>query len=247
MKAITLTVTAIIATTTITAHANIKDSMDDIMQTATNPGSVSAEIGTLGYGANIAWSANDHTEVQLGYTGGDIIGLADTNLEVEGVDYEAETDFNTPYVGIQLHPLKNWFTVGMGAMYMGSNEINATATPKEGKNFTYQGKTYTAQTDAKIDANVEFKNTLAPYLSIGFRPNISNRFGIFGEIGAAYTGGLNTSVDASGSYTFKGETTKLNEAQITELEDRARQEIEDEISSIEDWYPIVKAGMTIRF
>ena len=44
-------------------------------------------------------------------------------------------------------------------------------------------------TMVKVEATVENKNTLAPYLTLGFRPNITNNFGVFGEIGAAYTGG----------------------------------------------------------
>ncbi|MGO2884717.1 MAG: hypothetical protein ACTICE_05330, partial [Psychrobacter celer] len=33
-------------------------------QTAINPAAVSAEVGTLGYGANIAWGLNENTELQ---------------------------------------------------------------------------------------------------------------------------------------------------------------------------------------
>ena len=40
-----------------------------------NPASVSAEVGTLGYGANIGWSLNEKTELQAGWAGGDAADL----------------------------------------------------------------------------------------------------------------------------------------------------------------------------
>ncbi len=249
MKAIKLTMLAILATSAVTANAGViggmKDGMGQMWNTAGNPGAISVEAGSLGYGANIAYGANEYTEVQVGWTGGDLLSKAE--FEVKDVDFTAETDFSTPYVGVQLRPLKNWLTVGVGAMYMGNNEITATAKPTTGKTFTYNGETYTADANAELDATLEFKNTVSPYLSLGFRPNINNRFGLFGELGVAYTGGIEANVDAKGSYMHNGVNTSLNASEIQELEDNARTEIEDEIKDYDDYYPIVKLGATMRF
>ncbi len=253
MKATKFTMLAILATSAVTANAGViggmKDGMGQMWNTAGNPGAISVEAGSLGYGANIAYGANEYTEVQVGWTGGDILSKAE--FEVKDVDFEAETDFSTPYVGVQLRPLKNWLTVGVGAMYMGKNEIIATATPAKGKSFTYNGKTYTAEADAKIDSSLEFKNAMSPYLSLGFRPNINNRFGLFGELGVAYTGGMEANVDAHGSFKVDGrtfdDTHSQYKAEIQKLEDDARTEIEDEIKDYDDYYPVVKIGATMRF
>ena len=35
--------------------------------TVTHPAAVSAEVGSLGYGSNIAWGLNDKTEIQAGW------------------------------------------------------------------------------------------------------------------------------------------------------------------------------------
>lgn len=244
MKTLKTIAVAIIATSSVSANAMNMEGLKNVFNND-NPVAISAEAGTLGYGANVAWSVNDTTEVQVGWTGGDI--AKDVEIEVENVDYTAETDFSTPYVAVQLKPLKNWFTVGAGVMHMGNNSIEATATPKADTSFTYEGKDYVAKADSKLDAKINFRNTVAPYVSVGFRPNINNRFGVFGELGAAYVGKLNTNVKASGSYSYKGQKTDLTPAQIADLENRARNEIEEKISANGEWYPVVKLGATVRF
>ena len=65
----------------------------------TNPAAISAEVGTLGYGANIGWALNDKTELVAGWAGGDIGDLKDT-IEIEDVEYDLETDSSNPYIGV---------------------------------------------------------------------------------------------------------------------------------------------------
>ena len=75
--------------------------------TVTNPAAISAEVGTLGYGANIGWALNDKTELVAGWAGGDIGDLKDT-IEIEDVEYDLETDSSNPYIGVNLRPAGNW-------------------------------------------------------------------------------------------------------------------------------------------
>ena len=77
------------------------------------------------------------------------------------------------------------------------------------------------------------KNTMNPYLTLGFRPNITNNFGVFGEIGAAYTGGL------------KVTDAKENGVKSPGLASDLQKDIDDE--NLAKWYPIAKIGATYRF
>lgn len=52
--------------------ATLVDGTRTLFKTATKPAAVSLEVGSLGYGANIAWAANDRVELQAGWAGGDI-------------------------------------------------------------------------------------------------------------------------------------------------------------------------------
>ena len=72
-----------------------------------------------------------------------------------------------------------------------------------------------------------------PYLTLGFRPNITNNFGVFGEIGAAYTGGL------------KVTDAKENGVKSPGLASDLQKDLDD--SNYSKWYPIAKIGATYRF
>ncbi len=220
-----------------------------VMGDALNPAAIGVEVGSLGYGANVAWAVNDSTELQVGWTGAKD-GSLETDFDVDELTFTADAELSAPYVGVQLRPMQNWLTVGAGVMHMGNNSINAVATPKIGTTVTFEGSDYeVTSNDAKVDAKIEFKNTMAPYLSLGFRPNINNRFGLFGEIGAAYVGGTNVDVQADGSFTLNGAPVdkQASADKFTKLENNARQEIEDKIDGKDKWYPIIKVGATIRF
>ena len=218
-------------------------------QTVTHPAAISAEVGTLGYGANIGWALNDKTELQAGWAGGDVADLFGGDFDANGVNYEVDSDFSNPYLGVQLRPMANWFTMGAGII-VPDNDIDVTANPSEGISGYYKVN------DIKYDASgvalagtVEHRNKLAPYATIGFRPNITNNFGLFGEIGAAYMGKTDATI------------TSLDPNQVLKAEDSngvpvlgltgkdlaasAERELEDK--NYLEWMPIVKVGATYRF
>ena len=83
--------------------------------TVTHPAAISAEVGTLGYGANLGWALNDKTELVVGWAGGDIGDLKDT-IDIQDNTFDLETDYSNPYIGVNLRPASNWFTVGLGTI-----------------------------------------------------------------------------------------------------------------------------------
>ena len=96
---------------------------------------------------------------------------------------------------------------------------------------------YDAGEVGTLEGNLEHRNKLAPYATIGFRPNISNNFGVFGELGAAYMGKTDATVRASGDGT--------NAVTAAAAASAAEQELEDK--DYLEWMPIVKLGATYRF
>ena len=199
-------------------------------QTVTHPAAISAEIGTLGYGANIGWALNDKTELQAGWAGGDVSDFS-SHVNVNDIRYDIdEADFSNPYLGVQLRPMANWFTVGAGII-VPDNDIEVSAEAK-GDFYEIGGKEYTAADAGTLKGTIEHRNKLAPYATIGFRPNITNNFGLFGELGAAYMGKTDATVVATG-------------ADLEGAAAAAEQELEDK--NWLEWMPIVKVGATYRF
>lgn len=206
-----------------------------LFQTAINPASVSAEVGTLGYGANIGWSVNEKTELQAGWAGGDVADLFGGDFDANDVNYDVDTDFSNPYLGVQLRPAGNWFTMGAGII-VPDNDIDVRANAKDG-NFRIDDVDYDADEVGTLEGSLEHRNKLAPYATVGFRPNITNNFGVFGELGAAYMGKTDATVRAAGNGTNPIEAAAAANAAEQELEDKAYLE----------WMPIVKVGATYRF
>lgn len=223
-----------------------------LFNTAVNPASVSAEIGTLGYGANIAWSLNDKVELQAGWAGGDVSDIKD-NFDVNDIEYDiTDSDFSNPYLGVQIRPAGNWFTVGAGII-VPDNDIDVSA---EGRNniFKVGDVDYFASDVGTLSGTVEHRNKLAPYGTIGFRPNISNNWGVFGEIGAAYMGKTDATVRATGNdkenvgfFDASGKFIDKDQSTVTRGQVAERAEKELESKDWLEWMPIVKVGATYRF
>ena len=197
-----------------------------------NPASVSAEVGTLGYGANIGWSMNEKTELQAGWAGGDVADLFGGDFDADDVNYDVDADFSNPYLGVQLRPTGNWFTMGAGII-VPDNDIDVRANSEDG-NYRINDVDYSADDVGTLQGTIEHRNKLAPYATIGFRPNITNNFGVFGEVGAAYMGKTDANVTATG-----------NTPEATAAAQAAEQELEDK--DWLEWMPIVKVGATYRF
>lgn len=221
-----------------------------VVDTVKKPAAVSLELGTLGAGANVAWSANETAEVVVGWTGGkfdtDIdIGDNDSIInwdKVLGDEYKdftgtatIKTDFSNPYVGVKVRPFANRFTVGTGVIFQ-DNNIDVGILANGQTSVTVNGNKYDVPASGSINVHAESGNSLAPYLTIGFKPNSDKRFGMFGEIGAVYSGDWKTRVDISDNIKALPENANLQ----SELEEKIKK---DNLA----WYPIVKLGATVRF
>lgn len=225
---------------------NVLDSGKGFFNQAINPAAVSAEIGTLGYGASIAWGVNETTELTAGWNGFSDDGTKDLDASDSWInwgkalgdgwgsfkgDMKYDADFSNPYLGVNLRPWANNFTIGTGIL-VPDNELKASLTPKDNESakVTIDGTPYEVQSGETVNVKVENRNKLAPYLTVGYRPNINQNWGVFGELGAAYMGKMDATVDVDGKTD-------------TDLAKAAKKDIED--SNV--WYPMVKAGVTYRF
>lgn len=211
-----------------------------------NPASVSAEVGTLGYGANIGWSLNEKTELQAGWAGGDVADLFGGDFDAGDVNYDVDADFSNPYLGVQLRPTGNWFTMGAGII-VPDNDLDVTANA-DGGFFKIDGQQYNSAEVGTLQGTMEHRNKLAPYATIGFRPNITNNFGLFGEIGAAYMGKTNATVNAVDEDNVVNYVDANGNKLTTtagEVASKAENELEDK--DWLEWMPIVKVGATYRF
>ena len=204
------------------------------------PASVRAEVGTTGYGGAVSWSVNPKVGVTLGYNGGDISWTDD--LSINGSKYDLDMDNNNVYLNAEIRPWANWFYVAAGVAYL-DNDYDISRRAGPGTDFNVDGSKFTAgATPVHLRGRLDYDNNIAPYLGIGFSPAITNRWGVFGELGAYYSGNptvrLGANAAALGLVSEDGRL--LGEALAGEANDLR-------VDNKYEWLPVAKLGLSFRF
>ena len=204
------------------------------------PAAVRAEVGTTGYGGAISWNANPYVGVTLGYNGGDISWSDD--LSINGNKYDLDMDNNLTYLNAEIRPWANWFYMAAGVAYI-DNDYKLERRPGTNASFTVDGSRFNAgTTDVRINGDLSYKNNIAPYVGLGFSPAITNRWGVFGEIGAYYNGNPTVSLDANtAALGLVGNDGRTLEEALAE----ERREIREDNKY--EWLPVAKLGVSFRF
>lgn len=209
-----------------------------------NPVSVRAEAGTMGFGGAVSYNVNPKVGVTLGYNGGDISSSGD--MTFLGSDYDIRTKNNNVYLNAELRPFANPFYIAAGVGYLDAEyTLSQVATgdnavlrrPIGGRNYApTQGKTGYAK------AQLNYENTIAPYLGLGFSPATASRFGFFGEVGAYYAGSPNVTAEAQNLRLVEDAPTADKRIQVEEA-------LENSYSTENKykWLPVAKLGVTYRF
>ena len=202
------------------------------------PASVRAEVGTTGYGGAISYNANPHVGVTLGYNGGDISWSDD--LSINGSKYDLNMDNNNVYLNAEIRPWANWLYVATGVAYL-DNEYDLERRAGQNASFKVDGARFANPVGTtQINGTMKYKNDIGPYVGVGFSPAITNRWGVFGEVGAYYTGNPEVSLNATGT-AISGGNPLLLQDKVKEEEGKIRDK------GTYEWLPVAKLGLSFRF
>lgn len=202
------------------------------------PASVRAEVGTTGYGGAISYNVNPYVGLTLGYNGGDISWSDD--VKVNGSEYDIDMDNNTAYLNAEIRPWANWFYMAAGTAYL-DNKYDLDRRVEASRNFSVNNTDFQSGVNGTvINGKLKYKNNIAPYLGLGFSPSITDRFGVFGEIGAYYNGNPEVNLQVVSGTAVNTSGQSLN----TELAKEARKIANDDKYK---WAPVAKVGLSLRF
>lgn len=198
------------------------------------PTSVRAEAGTTGYGGAVTWTANPYVGVTLGYNGGDVSWSDD--LSVDGVKYDMDMKNNLTYLNAEVRPWGTSSNMWANSLYMAAGvgyiDSEYTLKSKAGSgNIEIDG---TQTGFDSVTGKVSYNNDIAPYLGLGFAPKINDKFGVFGEVGAYYTGNPQAKMTAVGG----------NDADRALLAEHERNVENDDKY---EWMPVAKLGVSYHF
>ena len=82
-------------------------------------------------------------------------------------------------------------------------------------------------------------NDFAPYVGLGFAPKINKNWGVFGEVGAYYTGNPTASIQSVGLSEVGGAGTGAQAAADLERKIENKDKYE--------WLPVGKVGVSFHF
>jgi hypothetical protein len=162
-----------------------------------DPVSVRAEVGTTGYGGAISYRVNPYVGLSLGYNGGDISWSDD--VKIDGTKYDLDMENNNTYLNAELYPWgasQNAFArslyVAAGVGYL-DNDYDLQKRTSAGRTLTIDNNDYEVVNPAKeggVRGKMSYKNDIAPYVGLGLNAPVYKNIGLFGEVGAYYTGNL---------------------------------------------------------
>lgn len=208
------------------------------------PTGVRAEVGTTGYGGALLWTANPYVGLALGYNGGDISWSDD--VKVNGSTYDLDMENNNVYLNAEMRPWgtsDNHFAkslyVAAGVAYL-DNDYDLTRNVDATRAFRVNNQDFLAGADGvKINGKMEYKNDIAPYLGFGFAPKVYKNIGVFGEVGAYYTGNPKVTLTSTGTATTEGNQS-LTEAVNAEANKIAN-------DNKYEWLPVAKLGVSYHW
>jgi hypothetical protein len=172
------------------------------MHSFINPVSVRAEVGTTGYGGAISYRVNPYVGLSLGYNGGDISWSDD--VKIDGTKYDLDMENNNTYLNAELYPWgasQNAFArslyVAAGVGYL-DNDYDLQKRTSAGRTLTIDNNDYEVVNPGQeggVRGKMSYKNNIAPYVGLGLNAPVYKNIGLFGEVGAYYTGNPDVKLD----------------------------------------------------
>ncbi|WP_305805286.1 hypothetical protein [Stenotrophomonas sp. YIM B06876] len=191
--------------------------------------SVGVGVSTLGYGVDLNSQFSERFSASAGYNAFSIGGDEDT----DDVRYQGDLKFNNATVKLSWHPLAGGFQVSAGVV-VGDIRAAVTGSPRAGGVYEFNGVQYTAADVGQLRGRVEIKDTVAPYLGLGYRSRGAG-LGFFAEIGVI---SAKTAVQLSA-------TGLAADPQFQQNLEQERRQLQDKADL--SLYPVLGMGLTYRF
>jgi hypothetical protein len=214
---------AIAVTFAVTLAASASASAHAAAQTA----GVGLRVGTLGFGADVAFALGERIVAR----GGVGLNPIDPETRFSEIDVTAE--------------LPTWYNVGLdlylnGALRLGAGVLLKPSDPTLRGVFTQDqevgGQTFTPEEIGTLIGVIDSRGQ-APFVLIGFGKHTATGIGLYVDLGLAFLGQPEFELDAVGG------TLDSSSGQFRAALDREEQEFEDDAGAYLRFWPIVNLGL----
>ncbi|BBP44636.1 hypothetical protein THMIRHAS_00090 [Thiosulfatimonas sediminis] len=167
----------------------------------------------------------------------------DKTQEEEGIDYNLQVDGAINRLAVDVRPFKGSFFLSAG-YGLSSFSLSGSGSVEQGNQFDLGDTSYTADTPVNIRSDFDWDS--APTLSFGWGHSPSQGLGFLFEMGAAFTGASNVSLNGTGTVTDGSNTFSLDSTQGQEVLAEEEAKLQADVSDLE-FLPIVRMAVTYRF
>ena len=201
--------------------------------------SLGADVGTTGIGITGVKQLKDYPNWAVR------VGAHKYSKNFTTTDNKADYDFDLKLADVQLmadyHPWMTSFKVTLGALYNGT-DFKGKITPR-GTSYTFNGHTYTTGQIGRVDTKVDFDNSIAPYLGIGWDTSFNKpekSWGFTFNLGVAYTG------SAKVSYTPHIVNNNIDKDKLYKDLDVEKKSLQDDLDKYK-YLPYISIGFNYKF
>ena len=191
---------------------------------------IGARAGTLGFGAEAAVSLSENLVVR----GGLGSFLLEFDGDIDDVGYTISPPSFTGTLGIDIYPAGGSFRLMAGMMFrdgdfkVDSEDISQSGSVEIGDNEYDEAGTL---------HGVFATKSAAPFVGLGFGHHTQGGFGVFLDLGVAFTGDPDVTLEAKGPV-----------ASVPGIQEDLNREVEylkDEAGSYMEYWPIINLGVKI--
>jgi hypothetical protein len=195
---------------------------------------VTARVGTLGIGLDVAKSITPNINGRLGFNFGNI----NANRTDSGINYDSQLNFSSVQLFGDYYPFSSSSFRVTGGLVAQNNRFSVTSKPSNGT-YTIDGTPYQIGDVGSLSGEYKYANSIAPYIGIGIGKPTNDGLGFNADLGVMFTGSPKVSLTASNP-TFNN-----NPITRAQLDNQVRQ-TENDLKGF-NVYPVLSVGVSYGF
>jgi hypothetical protein len=196
---------------------------------------VTARVGTLGIGLDVAKSLSPQFDARLGFNFGNV-GF---NRNDSGINYDSQLNLSS----VQL--FGDYYLFGgnsfriTGGLVAQNNRFSVTSRPSGSGTYTIDNQSFSASQVGNLTGEFKYANSIAPYLGIGLGHSTNEGFGFNADLGIMFTGAPKVTLNASNPAFNNDPTTR------GAIDNQIRQ-TENDLRGF-NIYPVLSIGVSYGF
>ena len=196
---------------------------------------VSARVGTLGIGVDVAKSFTPQFNGRLGFNFGNV----NFNRTDSGINYDSQLNLSSVQLFGDYYPFRSSSFRFTGGLVAQNNKFSVTSKPNSTDTYTIDGNQYPASNVGTLSGEYKYANSIAPYVGIGIGKSTNEGLGFNAELGVMFTGSPRVTLNASNPAFNNNPDTR------SQLDSQVRQ-TENDLRGF-NAYPVLSVGLSYGF